>query len=219
MKVLIQIFAIALLVMSHFSQASLIVNGGFEETHVRDGHWAWFESSKVNGWNGSNIEIWDDLFKFSSFEGEQHAELNAHGSRGPFSIFQTFSTDVGRWYHVSFAYAARRSLNESFRFDVLDGIKKDNVLFSSIVDDHEIRNWFTFSTNFRAESSTTTISFTTLNSGTIGNFLDDVTVSSINASARGLVAVPEPQSFVLLSLGLIPLIVRRRKKSNSTFRS
>lgn len=213
MKVLVQLFAVVVLTMSQFSHAGLIINGGFEETNVKDGRWKWFQSSEVNGWNGSNIEIWDDLFGFKSFEGEQHAELNAHGSRGPFSIFQTFSTDIGQLYQVSFAYAARRSLNERFRFDIFDGDGNGNLLFSKVINDHTIYNWSTFNQNFSAESSTTTISFTTISRGTVGNFLDDVEVSTVSTSARTSVAVPEPQSIALFALGFIALMRRRLKRA------
>ena len=49
--------------------ANLIVNGGFEDNAVASGNWAFFASSNVNGWEGSNIEIWDNYGGVSAAEG------------------------------------------------------------------------------------------------------------------------------------------------------
>lgn len=203
---------VSIVLFSNVSQAGLIINGGFEDTHVADGNWRWFSSSNVDGWEGSNIEIWDSLTKFESYEGEQHAELNAHGSTGAFSIFQTFSTDVNASYDVSFAYAARRSNSEAFLFEVLDDA--GSSLFSKEINDHTVKSWSTFDWTFSATSVLTTIRFTTINTGTYGNFLDDVdVVASSNLFPSAPTAVSEPSGIFLVSMMISALLLFRLKMS------
>lgn len=199
------------LIFTPFAKAGLIINGGFEDTFVRDGSWRWFTSDKVDGWNGSNIEIWDSLTKFKSYEGEQHAELNAHGSRAVFSIFQTFSTDLDKSYDVNFAYAARRSNSESFLFEVLDQSNR-NVIFSQVMDQHTVNNWSTFGTSFKAESDQTTIRFSTITRGTVGNFLDDVSVVASRLTSSSIQSVSEPSTLFLSTLLVSALVLFRVKR-------
>ena len=203
------------LIFTPFANAGLIINGGFEDTFVKNGTWRWFTSNKVDGWDGSNIEIWDSLTKFESYEGEQHAELNAHGSRGAFSIFQTFSTALDKGYDVSFAYAARRKNSESFLFEVIDSssIGSNNVIFSQVMDEHTVNNWSTFGTSFKAQSDQTMIRFTTINRGTVGNFLDDVNVVASRLTSSSIQAVSEPSTLVLSSLLIAGLVLFRIKRA------
>ena len=71
------------------ANANLIVNGGFEDNTVAVGNWAYFSSASVNGWDGDNIEIWNQMGGVVAPEGTKHAELNAHPFDGSvFSIFQ-----------------------------------------------------------------------------------------------------------------------------------
>ncbi|MFT5898002.1 MAG: hypothetical protein ACI97K_000641, partial [Glaciecola sp.] len=77
---LVALFTLAL--MSGFANANLIQNGGFEDNAVNDGQWSWYASNDVNNWSGSNLEIWDSLQGVHAYEGENHAELNAHPYTG-----------------------------------------------------------------------------------------------------------------------------------------
>lgn len=203
MNTVSKIFAAAALglTFSASAHASLIINGGFEDTDVNNGNggWQWYDSSNVDGWDGSNIEIWNDFGAIGPFEGNQHAELNAHPSNGDaFSIFQTFITEPGAVYELFFAYGARRSDSESFQVDV-DG---DTSLLSRLMDDHTVNNWSTFSYRFTADSTTTTLRFSSVTpaTGTVGNFLDGVSV----------VAVPAPGTLLLLGTALLGFGLRRK---------
>ena len=194
--------AIATLALSATANASLIVNGGFESTDVNGGAggWQWYSSSNVDGWDGSNIEIWRDFGSIGAYEGEQHAELNAHPSDGgAFSIFQTFATDPGQVYELSFAYGARRNNNESFQVQI-DGA---GSLLDRLMDDHTVNSWSTFSYVFTADSTSTTLRFTSVTpeTGTVGNFLDAISV----------VSVPAPGTLLLLSTALFGLRLRRKQ--------
>lgn len=188
------------------ASANLITNGSFEDNDIPYGTWRWFTSDQVDGWDGSNIEIWDHLGGEPAYHGEQFAELNAHPRpTDAFSIFQDFETEVGQTYNVSFAYQARRSsVNETFLSEILDvSTPGSSILGSWTLDDHTTDGWSVLSSSFVASSTSSRIQFTTITptTYTYGNFLDDVKVS----------AVPEPSALWLLGLGMIGLGLSRRK--------
>lgn len=179
------------------ANANLIVNGGFEDNNVAFGNWNNYASASVNGWEGSNIEIWDHYGGVVAPEGQQHAELNAHPYTGAvFSIYQTFATVIGQAYDVSFFYSARASSNEAFSFSV--------GTLNTLINDHVVGSWNQYNNSFVANSTSSTITFTSADNGTIGNFLDGVMVV-----ARA--SVPESSSLVLLAIGLLGLVVIRKK--------
>lgn len=193
-------------VLAASAQANLIVNGGFEDNNVAAGSWNYFPASAVNGWQGSNIEIWDHLGGVSAPEGNQHAELNAHPyTGGLFSIYQTFATSVGQTYDVSFFYSARVDDKEAFAFTVGN--------LSLLLNDHVAGSWKQFVGNFVASNTTTELRFTSANSSTLGNFLDDVYADLHLLDTRNL---QEPNSLWLMLLGFAGLmLVRVRERSSA----
>jgi hypothetical protein len=185
---------------------NLITDGGFENPKVSKGKPSWqpFNPSLVPGWGGSNdVEIWNTTFLgVASYEGIQHAELNSTGN-GPFSLYQDITTVAGQNYQFSFAYRARANSSESFRV-AASGAGGD--LISTLVDDHVVGQWSTYTDSFIATNGLTTISFTSVSpGGTVGNFLDDVRVS----------AVPLPAAAPLFAsaLGLLGFLQSRRRRS------
>lgn len=188
---------VAGLVLAGSAQANLIVNGGFEDNAVANGGWNYFPSSSVNGWEGSNVEIWHNLFGIASSEGQQHAELNAHGSNsGNWSIFQNFATVVGQTYDVSFFYRARENNAEAFNFSV--------GTLNLLLTDHLVNSWTQFNNSFVATSALTQLRFTSTNTGTYGNLLDDIQVL-----ARA--SVPEASTLMMFMMGMMGLVLARRK--------
>ena len=182
------------LLLAASANANLIVNGSFEDNDVAEGTWQYFVADDVNGWDGSNIEIWDGLNGVASADGEQHAELNAHPYAGEFSIFQDFATVIGQSYDVSFFYSARQSNAESFAYSV-------GSLMGELTD-HVVGSWSQFQGSFIATGETSQIRFTSITNGTVGNFLDGVVVAA---------SVLEPGSLVLLTLALFGLELPRKK--------
>lgn len=194
------------------SAAPIITNGSFENPDVAPGQWDYFSASEVNGWSGSNIEIWDHLQNEPAADGEQFAELNAHPNSGtPFLIYQDFETTIGMDYNFSFAYQARTDNAESFGVTI-DSITPDidGPIFSSLtsaaITDHTRNGWSTYNGVFTAETLWSRISFETItpSTGTYGNFIDDVKVV-------GATQVSEPGTLALLGLGLAGLGLTRRK--------
>lgn len=156
--------------MTSSAQATLIVNGGFEANPLNKNKWSYFASSQVAGWEGSNIEIWHHLNGVIAPEGNHHAELNADGkNNGAWSIFQTFATTKGQLYDFSFFYRARANTKEAFEFSI------GNV--EALIQQHSTSAWNKYSGSFVADSTSSTIRFTAVNGGTMGNFIDDVVVT------------------------------------------
>ena len=198
--------------VSTSAHANLILNGSFENNDIRSNSWKAFTAGTVEGWSGTNMELWDNFQRLNAFDGSQYAELNANGNGGQYSIFQIFSTEAGNTYDVSFAYAARRS-GESFQLDILSDT--NSVLYSQVFDDHAIKSWSEFYGDFVAQTALTTIRFSTINTGTYGNFVDDIVVTaapSFTASVSS-VSVSEPASLaILLPLSAFALMRRKRSK-------
>ncbi|WP_340679695.1 DUF642 domain-containing protein [Paraglaciecola sp.] len=202
-----------LILGTHFNvSANLIVNGGFEDTKVKANSWQWFTADTINGWDGSNIEIWNNYLGVTATEGQQFAELNSHANGGSiFSIFQTFSTEIDSIYDFSFAYRARVNTNESFSISL--GSNNDNF-FSRVLDDHIMSTWNTMEDSFTAISTSTTIRFTSITpaTSTLGNFLDDIKVVKRRNLDLASTAVSEPAIGTLFGLSLMVIMGLTRKK-------
>ncbi len=195
------------------ASANLIVNGGFEEpatgAPIGGGNgWAYYDAENINGWNGDNLELWIGRNP-DAYEGDYHAELNAHGANGSsseaataWSITQTFNTVANQSYNLFFAYSARRGTEEESSEAFRVSIEGATETFDYVINDHTTAGWLTFAESFIAAGTSATLTFTSIfpESRTVGNFLDDVRVT-----------VPEPSSIAILALGLVGLGISRKR--------
>ena len=176
------------------ANANLLVNGSFESNILAPGGWTYLPASSVAGWDGSNIELWNAKDGVFAADGVNFAELNAHPAAASFSIYQQFATVAGQSYDLSFFYRARASSAEAFSVSVGD--------LAASLTDHTTAGWSYFAGTFKATAALSTITFTSLTSGTVGNFLDGVSVTASE--------VPVPMTLGLMGLALAGLCLRRR---------
>lgn len=198
--------------------SNLILNGDFEEQSVTPGGWKWFEAKHVSGWHGSNIEIWNNLSGFKAAHGAQHMELNAHGpNQGAFSIYQSFNTEPGKIYDLSFFFSARSNTNEQFKVEIISS--NSIILESFYITDQLVRIWQEFQTNFQASTKSTKLQFTSIlpSGGTVGNLLDNINVQRQAAQAQTAltqtIQISEPQNWSLITLGILGLLFIRTKRT------
>jgi len=201
MKIFNTLAAFVILGLSSLSQANLIDNGGFENSTTS----SWEHKSDTD-WKGDRIEVWKSNFLgVKSHSGGFHGELNSHGANGAdstggtaFSIYQIFDTIVDQLYSVTFAYRARTNNGEEFNFSVYDA--GGDLLNANIINNKK-DEWTVYNNTFVGTGNPTTLMFTSITpqSGTVGNFIDSVSVT-----------VAEPGSFLLLSLGLLGLGASRK---------
>jgi hypothetical protein len=185
------------------ANANLIVNGSFEDAPTGsslggNSSWTFYNASQVTGWDGDNIELWIGR-KPNAYEGNYHAELNAHGSnKDNWSISQTFNTVAGSTYNVFFAYSARSGNSKSSK--EVFSVSVDNANWT--IDDHVKGTWKTFNGTFVADDTSATITFASVVPywRTVGNFIDDIRVTN----------VPAPGALALLCLGLTSLCFARK---------
>ena len=186
-------------------QANLIQNGSFEDigsSSALGGYGSastWQIYSSIPDWSASqNVEIWSNNFIVPAYHGNNVLELNAHpgNANSAFSIFQSFNTNVGQTYNLTFA-GSRREANSDESFSLSVGNLVDSIY------NQAWGSWNEYSYQFTATSAVSTLTFTSLDGGqdTTGNIFDDVRVS----------AVSEPGSFALMMLGLAGLAYSRKK--------
>jgi hypothetical protein len=190
------------------SQASLIVNGSFEAggsfVNTQQGAMQLLGSSSVvTGWTSGGDEIaWIDnsnLYGIFASEGSRHLDLAGFFDAAPAgAIEQSFATTVGQTYAVTFDMATNPAYGQSCIAVFAAGSFQ---IFTPTVGPGQI--WHSYSWNFTATSTTTTLKFQEANAGqTVYNGLDNVAVN----------AVPEPASLTALGLGLAAML-RKRKLS------
>jgi choice-of-anchor C domain-containing protein len=185
--------------------ASIILNGSFEDgTNGPDATWRTLQAGNTDltGWSISagSIDWIGGLWQ--PHGGVRSVDL--HGNSAG-TLAQSFATDIGQQYHVSFWIAGNPDglpvektvrvtsgdAAESFSFVLGPGIGRQNM------------GWEQRSFGFTALAATSTLTFFSTSSGVFyGAALDDVSVT----------AVPAPAVIGLLGGALVPLLLRRRRR-------
>jgi hypothetical protein len=212
--------AVLTLAISHNAAATLI-NGGFEDPDLGSAAtFALLAPASVPGWNTTDtrIEIWANGFGgVTSFEGTQHAEINAFING---TLFQDVA-GIGSGSLIGFEFAHRaRSGTDVMRLTITDlgpggslGGGDDTTLFTDLFS-ADTSAWVFHSSGagdvLAAVGNTVRFAYTAVSTGSgspsVGNFLD---AADFGVGVGG--TVPEPTSLLLLGLGLAGLGFARKR--------
>lgn len=160
-----------------------IVNGGFEANNPQGAgapSYQIFPNASVPGWSATtgSIELWDSTFNsVTSHSGAVHAEMNAYA---PGALFQNVCLVNNETFSYSFAHRARSGgpATQVANFDIATtgGTILQTIASSSVVvaDGWQVTSGtgvYTGATGVRR------VQFTTTDPGSVGNFLDTISIS------------------------------------------
>jgi hypothetical protein len=194
------------------ASAATLVNGGFEDPDLNG--FGFRNSADVPGWTMLNgaIEFWYPGFERTpGYEGNQFIELNSNdrnvnGTTRKATLYQDV-TGIAAGSRLDFAFAHRgRRGNDDLRFSLID-ITSGTTLFSK--DYTGLKGLWTLNDSAAlpaivALGGDVRLQFESLQGGTLGNLLDDVSLSTT--------PVPLPAGFLLLASGLLGFGLLRRRR-------
>jgi hypothetical protein len=211
---LLQIAALATLVSAGNANAAteLVVNGSFESDAIAS---AWAPVSAVTGWTSSAggssaFEIQKGAtqgglggFNPAAASGTQYLELNTDRLT---SVSQTIATTAGGTYALSFAYSGRPDTPGGAN-SLMNVYWGATLLTPTALVGNNGGTWQTYSQTLTALGASTSLRFESLgpaSSPSYGSYLDNVSVTA---------AVPEPETYAMLLLGLAMLggLARRKR--------
>ena len=232
-KLINNIFIVfSLITMSSFVNASLIMNGSFEETTFSDNsisngqvfntnlksfesrNRAWDVFKVLPGWStsfGNGIELQKNVVTQSQ-NGQNHIELDSHqkGSSNAVMSQSINSLVIDSDYLLEFYYKPRTNKTNDNGINVFwyDAAIDFDISMEEIyaIDSNRSKTptWEKQSTIFTASSNVMNLSFGAFgNQNTLGGLIDNIS----------LIKVPEPSVLSLFLLGLVGLFIRQRKKT------
>lgn len=193
-------------------QASLVVNGSFEDG-VAPGLFINLlgGSTDIAGWivTGTKIDYVGSIWEAS--DGSRSLDLDGSTlPQGNGGVAQTFATTPGMAYTVTFDMAGNPANTPTIKpMRVSAAGQSQDFTFDITDSSFDDMGWLAKSWTFTADSATTTLEFRSLTqSGQIGwgAALDNV---SVNAATE---FVPEPGSWALLLVGLAAMGGIRRQR-------
>jgi choice-of-anchor C domain-containing protein len=189
------------------AKANLIVDGGFETPSIPTGFITLpAGNSTISPWTIDVGTIDLSSGTPGTYEGLQFVDLDG---TSPGQITQSFATTAGAEYVLRFVYANNPfAASASAAVSVFSGVT--TILNQTVTNTGSTGSnliWSVFQTTFVAQSTSTSLRFTSLSSAgsSLGLFLDDVSVNAVPA-----VAAPEPSTWALFGCGLASLIGYRR---------
>lgn len=206
-----------LLLCCSTAAANLITNGSFESGTFTGSSFTRVAAGQTNltGWTVLGVAVdWHNTNEFGPMhDGTRALDLNLDGgTTGTGVLQQSFSSVIGSSYLLRFFAAAPTVAGlgtRSMRASLGSGLNLDIVLTNS---PQRAMVWTEYSLRFNALSTTSTVSFSSLNgAGFWGPVIDSVSVVADNTG------VPEGNSGWLLAGGLSCfLIARKVQKLHST---
>ncbi|TRU45149.1 MAG: choice-of-anchor C family protein [Microcystis aeruginosa Ma_QC_Ch_20071001_S25] len=187
------------MIVTPVQATNLIQNGSFETATVNPGPFLQLNagSTVITGWTVSQGSI-DYIGTFwQASEGARSIDLQGLASG---TIEQTFNTTIGATYRVTFDLAGNPFGNPTIRqMRVRAGGSSADFSFDITGKSPSNVGWVSKSWDFTANSTTTTLEFIGLGSGTNGPALDNVSVIALSSPS-----IPEPSSMLgLLGLGVL----------------
>lgn len=196
---------LALAFLPTLASANLVVNGSFEAD--AQGANSWNIYSGLTGWTGgsSGIELRNNVAGAAS-DGVNFVELD---TRSNSEMFQVISTSSGTWYDLTFDYSPREGVSAvSNPIQVWWNSTLLTAPAITGVGGSSGNNWspYTFSVLGTGSDTLKFNAFGT--SDSYGGSLDKVSLTA---------AVPEPETYgmMLMGLGLMGFIARRRKNGQA----
>ncbi|HEX4181724.1 MAG TPA: choice-of-anchor C family protein [Caulobacteraceae bacterium] len=195
--------------------AATIVNGGFESSTLTPAEAAQMSSqgfatlgagnTDLTGWSIGGAGI-DYIGSYWMPAGGTHSiDLNALSAG---SIFQSVATVIGQAYQVSFDLAGNPDGAPIVKLAIADatGLPGAAYLFDTTGKTKTNMGWTTFTYDFTADSTATTLTFSNSNQSgfktPFGAALDNISIS----------AVPEPASWALMLIGFGTLGMAMRSR-------
>lgn len=200
------IYALALSAAAPLSAATLLVNGGFEQSPGMAGAYggtfedlptagrSWDVWTELPGWqtsSGAGIEVQTDrtLNIIDAHHGAYYVELDSHGANSNTTMYQDVELEAGT-YELSFFYSPRRAEADTngIAYSVL--ASSGSLLSETITGPGggvPRRSWTEVTQRFTlTQSETIRLSFTaTGTQDTYGGFLDDVSLAPVPLPAAG----------------------------------